>query len=1037
LLWQFSLYLLALLITTAVAAVVAIAAWRRRPKPGALPLALLMASVALWSLAYGLQVSSASVAAKYIWIKVAYLGVVTVPVAWLALVLQYTDRDARWLTRRNLIVLSAGAVVCLLLVWTNELHEWVWTDVTLKQRGGLRLWEAEHGWGFWLHVGYSYSLLLIGLLLLLVEALIRATRPYRAQALLLVLAALVPWVGNGLSSLGLVETAVNLTPFAFALSGVAIFLALFRHQLLDLSPVARDAAVESMNDAMVVLDAQDRIIDLNAAAARLLGLEGRALIGHKLSELLPQYGDLIGRYEPSPEAHDELCLELAGQERWYDMRLSTISDRRGRSRGCLIVLRDITERRELQESLEMQVRRVNQLLTVARATVEYPTLLSTLRNTLDIAVSLTQAEQGSIFLVDDRLKVSHSILASQELPPLARQALLDQVFDKGLAGWVLRERQTVIVDDASQDSRWLILPNQTYETGSALGVPICYGDQILGVLVLMHYQTAHFSLEHAETLEAAANQMALAIRNTQAYEVQRHLANQQAMLYETLRALQRPMPYEEATAETTLAISRLTEWPLVACLEVDESGAIQVRATTCTVSTMSVDLCLASEEIRAGLQSGQELYIPDALCDAGGLPLPSMWSVLSIPLKKEEQTQPILLIAVDRPMAFDDNARLLARSLGDVVTLILRNAALYQTILVERQRLDALVQSSQDGIILIGTDGRILVINQPMLDYVGLEQGAEAWTYRPVQDLLYAMQNQSPEMVKTFLAELRRVEEGDESAASGEIEIGEHILLWSNVPVWDGNRAVGRLVILHDVTEEHTVAQMREDLTHTMVHDLRNPLTGIHGALFLLNEQVGGMLSDRDAEHLGLAQRSADRMLDMVNAILDISRLESGRMPLDPTVFALSDLVAEVVTLFEKQAVQKRIWLIDALAEDLPPVWADRGLIERVLRNLVDNAVKFTPQGGRIRLTAEVSPEEPDRLYVSVGDTGPGIPPDIKERLFSKFVTGQQTEHGSGLSLAFCRMVLEAHHERIWVDSLPGEGATFTFTLPVAAEVMG
>jgi PAS domain S-box-containing protein len=1025
-----------LLVTTGVAALVAVAAWRRRSRPGALPLAALMASVALWSLAHGLQISSTSVAAKYVWIKVEYLGIVTAPIAWLALALQYTNRDARWLTRRNLIVLSAAGVVVLLLVWTNELHEWVWTNATLKQRGGLWLWDAGHGWGFWLGVGYSYSLLLVGLLLL-VEHLIRAARPYRTQALLLVLAALVPWVGNGLSSLRLVDGDVDLTPFSFTIMGVAVFWALFRHQLLNLSPVARDVAIESMNDAMIALDAQDRIIDLNAAAVQLIGYEKPAALGHKLSELLPQYGDLIAHYQPSPEARDELCLELSGQPRWYDMRLSTMLDRQERSRGRLIVLRDVTERRALQESMEMQIRRVNQLLTVARATVEYPTLLSTLRNTLDIAVSLTQAEQGSIFLVDDRQRVSHSILVSEDLPPLARQALLDQVFDKGLAGWVLRERQTVLVDDASLDSRWLILPNQTYETGSALGVPICHGDQVLGVLVLMHDETAHFSQEHAETLEAAANQMALAIRNTQAYEAQRHLANQQAMLYETLRALQRPMFFEEAIDEITRAISRLTEWPLVALLDVDESGAVQARASTCTVANMSLEMCLASEDIRAGLQTGYELYIPDALCAADDFPIPRMWSVLAIPLKEQERTHLVLLIAVDMPMAFDDNARLLARSLGDVVTLVLRNASLYQSVSIERQRLEALVQSSRDGIVLVGTDDLILVINQPTLDYVGLDQRAEKWVYRPVQELLYALHTQSPEMVKTFVAELRRMQGGDDSATSGELQTGERILHWSNLPVWDGSRAVGRLVILHDVTQEHAVAQMRDDLTHTMVHDLRNPLTGIHSALFLLDEQAGGTLSDRYNEYLEIAQRSTDRMLDMVNAILDISRLESGRMPLDPTMFALSDLVAEVVALFETQSVQKHIWLIDALAEDLPPVWADRGLIERVLQNLIDNAIKFTPEGGRIRLTADVSPEEPDRLYVSVSDTGPGIPPDIKGRLFNRFVTGQQDGHGSGLGLAFCRMVMEAHGERIWVDSPPGEGATFTFTLPVAAGVVG
>jgi signal transduction histidine kinase len=177
-------------------------------------------------------------------------------------------------------------------------------------------------------------------------------------------------------------------------------------------------------------------------------------------------------------------------------------------------------------------------------------------------------------------------------------------------------------------------------------------------------------------------------------------------------------------------------------------------------------------------------------------------------------------------------------------------------------------------------------------------------------------------------------------------------------------------------------------------------------------------------------------MLEMVNAILDISRLESGRMPLSPTIFAVGEAVEEVIDLGRPLAERKNIHLIDAVAENLPPVWADQALIGRVLQNLVGNALKFTPEGGVVRVEAYVSVAAPDKLFVSIVDTGPGIPADIRSQIFQKFVTGQQDGHGSGLGLAFCRMVLEAHEERIWVESVPGQGATFIFSLPLATEVM-
>jgi signal transduction histidine kinase len=120
---------------------------------------------------------------------------------------------------------------------------------------------------------------------------------------------------------------------------------------------------------------------------------------------------------------------------------------------------------------------------------------------------------------------------------------------------------------------------------------------------------------------------------------------------------------------------------------------------------------------------------------------------------------------------------------------------------------------------------------------------------------------------------------------------------------------------------------------------------------------------------------------------------------------------------------------------DLPKAWVDAKLTERVLQNLVGNAVKFTPGGGVVRVTAQVdNTEGHPRILVAVSDTGPGIPPQIEDRLFQKFVTGRQEGRGSGLGLTFCKMAIEAHDERIWVESTPDEGTTFFFTLPVAAK---
>jgi signal transduction histidine kinase len=187
---------------------------------------------------------------------------------------------------------------------------------------------------------------------------------------------------------------------------------------------------------------------------------------------------------------------------------------------------------------------------------------------------------------------------------------------------------------------------------------------------------------------------------------------------------------------------------------------------------------------------------------------------------------------------------------------------------------------------------------------------------------------------------------------------------------------------------------------------------------------------------LDIAHRNTERMLDLVNAILDISRLESGRMPLSPTMFPLADVAGDVVELAQPLSEQRHVHLHNEVDSELAPVWADRSLTGRVLQNLIGNALKFTPEEGTVCVSARLSDGGKPKMLVSISDNGPGIPEDIRSQLFQKFVTGQQEGHGSGLGLAFCRMVLEAHGERIWVDSEPGQGATFTFTLPLAENVV-
>jgi signal transduction histidine kinase len=196
-----------------------------------------------------------------------------------------------------------------------------------------------------------------------------------------------------------------------------------------------------------------------------------------------------------------------------------------------------------------------------------------------------------------------------------------------------------------------------------------------------------------------------------------------------------------------------------------------------------------------------------------------------------------------------------------------------------------------------------------------------------------------------------------------------------------------------------------------------------------------GDLRPEQRQVLSIAQSSSDRMMQLVNAILDVSRLESGRMPVNLTTVTVSDLLRGILAAQTTIAQEKHLQLDCTLPPDLPAVQADVALMQRVLQNLIGNAVKFTPESGCVRVVASMPAEfvKPPTVLISIRDNGPGIPLEIQSQLFQKFVTGGQQEHGSGLGLAFCKLALEAHGQRIWVESTAGEGTTFTFTLAVAA----
>jgi PAS domain S-box-containing protein len=333
------------------AAMLALFAWRHRAMTGAVPLLLLILAVAWWSLTYALQLSREDLQTKIVFCNLSFLGIVAVPTAWLAFAIEYTGHS-RWLTRRRLLLLMSVPLLAVLAIWTDGWHHWFRYAVTISTDGPYRLLAITNGPIFWIHAAYSYALLMTGTFLML-QAFFRSPHVYRERIIAVLIGALAPWVANVITVAKLIPSLhLDLTPFAFILSGLSIGWAFLRFGLLDVVSVTPDTIIESMSDGVIVLDAQDRIVDINPVAEGILTCVASRVIGRPAAQVLSRWPDLVERYRSMAETYTEIAVGEGVVQRYFDLRISPLRDRQRHLTGRLIVLRDVTRRKEMEKELQ-------------------------------------------------------------------------------------------------------------------------------------------------------------------------------------------------------------------------------------------------------------------------------------------------------------------------------------------------------------------------------------------------------------------------------------------------------------------------------------------------------------------------------------------------------------------------------------------------------------------------------------------------------------------------------------------------------------
>lgn len=331
-----------------VAFVLAVVIWQRQPAAGTLPFSLLMLAIAWWEITSAFEMLAADAAAKVFWARLEYFGVAAVPYFWFQFAAEYSGAT-QWLTRRAKILLGLPALLTLLAVFTNEWHGLFWATITPGATPQANL-TYEHGPLFWLTVIGNYGLMLAGTVLL-ARAVLRSHELYRRQVVMVLIGVFIPWGANIFYLTGALSLEnADPTPLALTCAGALWVAALYNNRFFDLVPVARDVVVEKMSDGVIVLNAHNRIMDVNRAALELLGANGEMWIGQPAERVLGK----LGAWSTVPDETVKGDVEIKGADgspRYLSVRLSPLNAHHKQG-GRLLLLQDITERKRSERALQ-------------------------------------------------------------------------------------------------------------------------------------------------------------------------------------------------------------------------------------------------------------------------------------------------------------------------------------------------------------------------------------------------------------------------------------------------------------------------------------------------------------------------------------------------------------------------------------------------------------------------------------------------------------------------------------------------------------
>jgi len=678
------------------------------------------------------------------------------------------------------------------------------------------------------------------------------------------------------------------------------------------------------------------------------------------------------------------------------------------------------------------------MYNVSRELASALDLRTVLNRVLFLAMKNVGASSGSIIVLDaNGQPVESALVVGDQVHDQTTQQLR-ATFERGLAGWVLRNNQSALVPNTSQDERWLRRPDDdATRTGpkSAVSAPISARDQLIGVLTLVHPKPGTFSKEHLALVQAIADQAGIAVLNARLYAESQRQARVMTALAESAAGITATLKLDDVLQRILEQISQALRVDVVSLALLDpNTDELVFRASTGPKSSEVIGLRLPIGQGVAGwvVREGRGTIVPDTSKDSRFYPGIDQLvgfqtrAIACAPIRSRNQIIGALEALNPYDGSFDSDALLVLTGIGSLAGTAIRHAQLFERLQAAHQRYRELFEDSIDSILVTNWEGHILEANRQAAELIGV----------PTNSLL-----------STSIEKLNFIDKELLGHRFTNLSLGQAITYQSSLYTQSGAQVPVQVYarqvhidgvshlqwILRDITERINLDNMRNDLLSMIYHDLRSPLANVVSSLDVMETLLPGDADPAMKSLLNIAIRSTERIQRLTNSLLDMRRLEADQPIGNQVKCSPVPIISEAIEIVSLTVENKKQVIVNATSPNLPDVWVDVDMIRRVVINLLENAVKYTPLDSVIQIGAE---QQDEHILVWVQDNGPGIPTNDRERIFDKFIRLHPSDgpKGLGLGLAFCRLAVEKHGGRIWVDSPDEGGARFNFTLPVASE---